>query len=142
MNFSDLPNYGSNSRKRYTLRLLSKCLVKSSLLLIGGKVPPTLRYFFDSLRWAPFSLALHLCSSYVITKWSKIYTKLTPDFKIHTRNLVNFRQVVESQKGSNLVRYICLKTTFFHLKHLQIYVTLLSADLWFGKWRIDLLFQN
>ena len=36
--------YGSNSRKRYTLRLLSKCLVRSTLLPIGGKVPPTLRY--------------------------------------------------------------------------------------------------
>ena len=32
--------------------------------------------------------------------------------------------------------YICLKTTFLHLKHyLQIYLTLLSADLWFGKMR-------
>ena len=44
LNFSDLPNYGSNSRKRYTLTLLSKCLVRSTLLPIGGKVPPTLRY--------------------------------------------------------------------------------------------------
>ena len=44
LSFSDLPNYGSNSRKRYTLRLLSKCLVRSTLLPIGGKVPPTLRY--------------------------------------------------------------------------------------------------
>ena len=31
-NFSDLPNYGSNTRKRYTLRLLSKCLVRSTLI--------------------------------------------------------------------------------------------------------------
>ena len=31
--------------------------------------------------------------------------------------------------------YICLKTTFYHLKHyLQIYLTSLSTDLWFGKW--------
>ena len=44
LNFSDLPNYGSNSRKRYTLRLLPKCLVRSTLLPIGGKVPPTLWY--------------------------------------------------------------------------------------------------
>ena len=44
LNFSDLPNYGLNSRKRYTLRLLSKCLVRSTLLPIGGKVPPTLWY--------------------------------------------------------------------------------------------------
>ena len=39
LNFSDLPNYGSNSRKRYTLRLLSKCLVRSTILPIGCKVP-------------------------------------------------------------------------------------------------------
>ena len=39
LSFSDLPNYGSNCRKRYTLRLLSKCLVRSTLLPIGGKVP-------------------------------------------------------------------------------------------------------
>ena len=63
LNFSDLPNYGSNSRKRYTLRLLSKCLVRSTLLPIGGKVPQPFDILFDSLRWAPFSLALHLCSS-------------------------------------------------------------------------------
>ena len=49
LNFSDLPNYGSNSRKRYTLRL---------------KSPQPFDTLFDSLRWAPFSLALHLlCSS-------------------------------------------------------------------------------
>ena len=29
-NFSDLPNYGSNPREKYTLRLLSKCLVRST----------------------------------------------------------------------------------------------------------------
>ena len=44
LNFSDLPNSGSNSRKRYTLRLLSKCPVRSTLLPIGSKVPPTLWY--------------------------------------------------------------------------------------------------
>ena len=40
LNFTDLPNYGSNSRWRYTPRLLSKCLVWSTLLPFGGKVPP------------------------------------------------------------------------------------------------------
>ena len=31
--------------------------------------------------------------------------------------------------------YICLKTTFFHLKYyLQVDPTLLSTDLWLGKW--------
>ena len=40
--------YGSNSRKRYALRLIS---------------PKSFNTLFDSLRWAPFSLALHLSSS-------------------------------------------------------------------------------
>ena len=82
-----------------------------------------------------FILALHLCSSYVVTKWSKIYTKLTPDFKNHMRNLDNFRQAVESPKSWNSMDYICLKTIFLHLKYyLQIYLTLLWTELWFGKW--------
>ena len=51
------------------------------------------------------------------------------------RNLDNFRKAVESPKSWNSMSYICLKTTFLHLKHyLQIYLTLLSTDLWFGKW--------
>ena len=51
------------------------------------------------------------------------------------RNLDNFRQAVESPKSWNSMSYICLKTTFLHLKHyLQIYVTLISTYLWFGKW--------
>ena len=51
------------------------------------------------------------------------------------RNLDNFRQAVESPKSWNSMGYFCLKTTFLHLKHyLQIYLTLLSTDLWFGKW--------
>ena len=57
LNFSDLPNYGSNSRKRYTLTLLSKCLVRSTLPLIEVKVPQPFDTFFVS-----FSLGLHLCS--------------------------------------------------------------------------------
>ena len=39
LNFSGLPNYGSNSKKRYALRLLLKYLVRSTLHPIGGKVP-------------------------------------------------------------------------------------------------------
>ena len=51
------------------------------------------------------------------------------------RNLDNFGQAVGSPKSWNLIGYICLKTTFLHLKHyLHIYLTLLSTDLWFGKW--------
>ena len=51
------------------------------------------------------------------------------------RNLDNFRQVVESPKSWSSMGYICLKTTFLHPKHyLQIYLTLLSNDLWLIKW--------
>ena len=32
LNSSDLPSYGSNSRKRYTLRLLSMCLEDGEVL--------------------------------------------------------------------------------------------------------------
>ena len=62
LNFSDLPGYGSNSRKRYTLRLLSMCLRRSNHR-IEDKVPSSFNSLFDSLRWAPFGLALHLCAS-------------------------------------------------------------------------------
>ena len=59
----------------------------------------------------------------------------TPDFKNHMKNLDNFRQAVESAKSWNSVGYNCLKTAFLHLEHyLQIYLTLLATDLWFGKW--------
>ena len=51
------------------------------------------------------------------------------------RCLNNFRQAVESSKSWNSMGYICLKTTILHLKHyLQIYLTLISTDLWFRKW--------
>ena len=101
---------------------------------MGVKSPQPFDTLFDSLRWAPFSLALHSCSSKVITKWSKIYTKQTPDFKNHMRNLDNFRQAVESAKSWNSMGYICLKTTFLHLKHyLQIYKITLD---WFVVWKM------
>ena len=61
LNSSDLPSSGSNSTKRYTSRLLSICLGRSTPY-IGVKVP--FHYFLNSLRWASFS-----------TKWCKIYTK-------------------------------------------------------------------
>ena len=64
-----------------------------------------------------------------------MYAKLTPDSKNHMKKLDNFRQAVESLKSWNSLGYICLKTTYIHLKHyLQIYLTLLSTHLWFGKW--------
>ena len=60
---------------------------------------------------------------------------MIPDFKNQMRNLDNFRQAVENPKSWNSMGHICQKTTFDHLKHcLQIYVTLLSTDLRFGKW--------
>ena len=40
LNFTDWPNYGPNSSKRYTLRLLSKCLGRSTPSLSGVKSPP------------------------------------------------------------------------------------------------------
>ena len=56
-------------------------------------------------------------------------------FQNQMRNLDNFRQTVEGPRSWNSMGYICLKTTLLHLKHyLQIYLTLLSSDLWFGKW--------
>ena len=73
--------YGSNSRKRYTLRLLSKCSMRSTLLPIGVKFPQPFDTLFDFLRWGPFSLVLRLCSSKVITKWWKIYTKTDSRFQ-------------------------------------------------------------
>ena len=55
--------------------------------------------------------------------------------KNHMRNFDKFRQAVESPKSWNSMGYICLKTTYLHLKHyIQIYLTLRSTDLWFGKW--------
>ena len=79
MNSSDLPSYSSISRKRYTLRLLSMCLGSSTnplppLPVLGVKSSP-FDSLFNSLRWDPFSLALHLCFSWDITNWRKIYIK-------------------------------------------------------------------
>ena len=45
LNSSDLPSYGSNSRKRYTIRLLSLCLGRSTLPL--WVKPPSLLIALD-----------------------------------------------------------------------------------------------
>ena len=51
------------------------------------------------------------------------------------RNLDNFRKAVQSPKSWNSMGCNCLQTRFLHLKHyLQIFLTLLSTDLWFRKW--------
>ena len=93
------------------------------------KSPRPFDTLFDSHRWAPFSLVLQLCSSKVITKWCKIYTKSDSRFQKSYRNLDNFRQVVKSPKSRNSMGYICLKTTFRQLKHYiqKIYLALLST---------------
>ena len=61
LDFSDLPNYGSNSIEE---KIYTKAIIEISredhTLPFGGKLFDSL---FDSLRWAPFSLALHLYSS-------------------------------------------------------------------------------
>ena len=44
LDFSVLPNYCSNLRKRHTPGLFSKCLVRNTLLPIGSKVLLTLWY--------------------------------------------------------------------------------------------------
>ena len=51
LNSSYLPCYGSNSRKRHTLRLLLMSLGRTPR---GNRSPPPFDTFFDSLRWAPF----------------------------------------------------------------------------------------
>ena len=75
--------YGSNLRKRYTLGLLQRVTWGAPSSWLGVNSPQPFDTLFDSVRWAPFSLALQLCSRQFITKWCKIYTKLTPDLKNH-----------------------------------------------------------
>ena len=93
------------------------------------KSPHPFDTLFDSHRWAPCSLALHLCPSYVITNMAKFIQKLTPGFKNQMRNWDNFRKAVESPKSWNSMGCNCLKTTFLQLKHYtqNIYLTLLST---------------
>ena len=63
LNSSDLPSYGPNSRKRYSLRLLKICLGRSTPRVGSKDTPPLFYSLFDSFRWAPFSLAYNLCFS-------------------------------------------------------------------------------
>ena len=66
--------------------------------------------------------------TYDITKWCKVYIKLTSGFKNHMMYLDNFKQAVESPKSWNSMGYFCPKNTFLQLKHIQrIYLTLLST---------------
>ena len=95
--------------------------MRSTLLPTGVRFPQSFDTLFYSLRWAPFSLVLHLCSSKAILQ------KLTPDVKNHS-NLGNFRQAIKSPKSRSSMGYICLKTSL-QLKHYiqKIYLTLLST---------------
>ena len=125
MSFSDLPNYVSNSRKRYTLRLLPKCLGTSTSSLLGVKPLISSLIPLDGL------LLAELCT-YVLAKLlqngEKFMQKLTPGFRNHMRNLDNFTQAVESPKSWNSMGYIYLKNIFLQLKHIQrISLTLLST---------------
>ena len=43
--------------------------------------------------------------------------KLNPGFKIHMRNLDNFRQALEIPRSWNLMGYSCPKSKFLQLKH-------------------------
>ena len=125
LNSSELPSYGWNSRKRYTLRLLSMCLGRSTHH-IGGKAPPLLPFPLR-LPSIPSSIALdsffdsfYLIYTYVLAKIlqndAKFIQKLTRGFKNHMRNLGNFRPQVESPKSWNLMGYFCPKNTFVQVK--------------------------
>ena len=99
--------------------------------LYWGKVPQPFNIHFESLRLAPFSLALHLCSSWLSAKWWKTYTITDSWFPISNEEFTsdNFRQAGESPKYWNSTGYIFRKTTFLQLKHCiqKIYLTLLST---------------
>ena len=65
-------------------------------LLFGSK---PFDFLFDSFRWDPFSLALHLFLARLLQNGATFIQKLTPGFKHHMRKLDNFRQAVESPKS-------------------------------------------
>ena len=121
LNFSDFPTYGSNLRKRYTLRLLSKCLGRSTpriVILTNRNAPPST---FSSIPLVGLLCVL----AKLLQNGAKLIQKLTPGFKNHMRVLDNFKKAVESPKSWNSMGYFCPKTTFLQLMQ-RIYLTLLS----------------
>ena len=116
-------------RKRYTLRLLSKCLIRST---------PYCPYKVPSLISSSVpldGLLLAYLYTYILVKLLqnrvKFIQKLTPGFKNHMRNFDNFRQAVESLKSWN-----SMGATFVQKIHSfsytedyiqRIYLTLLST---------------
>ena len=126
LNFSDLPNYGSNSRKGYTLRLLPKCLGRSTPSLLGVNLSIPSSSPLDGLLLAQL-YTYFLAKS--LQNGATFKQKLTPGFKNHMRNLDNFRQAVESPKSWNSMGYIFSNNRFLQLKDYiqRIYLTLLST---------------
>ena len=107
LNLFDFPSYGSNSRKKYTLRLLSKYSGRSTPHY-WGKSPPSFDSFFDSLT---YNLAK------LLQNGAKLIQKLTTGFKNYKRNLDNFKQTIETPNSWSSMGYICPKNTFLQLKH-------------------------
>ena len=110
---------------------------------MGIKCPQPFDNLFDSLRWAPFSLNLHYVLAKLLQNGAK-FIQNWQNFKNYMRNLDNFRQAVESPKSWNSVGYICIKTTFLHLKTLFTDLSNITFN-WLVVWNwrgIDLSFQT
>ena len=118
MNSSNLSCYGSNSRKRYTLRLLSLCLGRSTPV---SEVQPPFNSLF--IRYSPFHLALHLCFCQDITKWCKIYTKTDFWFQISHEE---FRKL---HTGSGRSKKLKFDGLLLSKKHIPWANTLHTEDL-------------
>ena len=101
LNSSDLPSYGSNSRKRYILRLQSMCL--------GRSTPPPSHSIPSSIPLPLYGLLFTQLYIYVLAKTLpnglKFIQKLTPCFKTYMKNLDNSRQAVETPESWNLLGY-------------------------------------
>ena len=85
MNSSDLPSYRSDSRKGRSTP-------------VSGVKPP-FDSLFNTLRGAPFNLALIYVVAKILQNGAKFIQKLTAGFKNQMRNLGNFRQAVESPES-------------------------------------------
>ena len=76
----------------------------------------------------PFTLYTYVLAK-ILQNGAKFLHKTNSWFKNHMRNLVNYRQAVESPESWNLIGYFCPKNTFLQLKHIQrIYTILLSTS--------------
>ena len=85
-------------------------------------------YIARGFKKIPFTLYTYVFAR-KLRNGTNFIQKLTPGFKNHMRNLVNFRQAVESLKIGNSMGYFCPKIIFLQLKHYiqRIYLTLLST---------------